>query len=108
MANYNEYFNGDNPSTFLDEIRKPERQNNSLFSSLGVEYFFEEGELFIGVLILVFTFIFPILKYIYLGSKLVGFQFKGSKISEIIKQRESDFKCKYCNIFCSFYDWIVL
>lgn len=42
VANYNEYFNGDNPSTFLDEIRKPERQNNSLFSSLGVEYFFEE------------------------------------------------------------------
>jgi paraquat-inducible protein A len=49
-----------------------------------VQFFFDEGELFIGVLILVFTFIFPILKYLYLGSKLIGFQFKGSKMSEVI------------------------
>lgn len=49
-----------------------------------VEFFFDEGELFIGLLILIFTFIFPILKYIYLGLKLIGIQFKGSKISAII------------------------
>lgn len=49
-----------------------------------VEFFFEEGEIFIGVLILIFTFIFPILKYLYLGAKQLGFRFKGSKTSEVI------------------------
>mgnify|MGYP007000170200 len=42
IYNQNEYFNGNDLSTFLDEIRKPERENYSFFSSLGVEYFFKE------------------------------------------------------------------
>jgi outer membrane receptor protein involved in Fe transport len=42
IFNENEYLNGSNPSTFLEEIRKPERENFSFFSSLGVEYYFEE------------------------------------------------------------------
>ena len=42
ISSYNEYFNGSNPSTFLEEIRKPERENYSFFSSLGLEYFFKE------------------------------------------------------------------
>ncbi len=42
IYNENEYFNGSNPSTFLEEGRKPERKNSSFFSSLGVEYYFKE------------------------------------------------------------------
>jgi paraquat-inducible protein A len=53
-----------------------------LIDSVG--FFFDEGELFIGVLILIFTFILPILKYIYLGLKLLGVRFAPSRISEII------------------------
>ena len=48
-----------------------------------VEYFYNEGELFLGTLILTFTFIFPILKYLYLGTKLIGVKFKGGKFAEI-------------------------
>lgn len=42
VDNKNEFFNGNNPTTYLDESRKPERTNYSFFSSLGVEYYFEE------------------------------------------------------------------
>lgn len=42
VFNKNEYFNGENPSTFLEESRSPERENFSFFSSLGVEYYFKE------------------------------------------------------------------
>jgi outer membrane receptor protein involved in Fe transport len=42
VFNENEYFNGENPSTFLEESRSPERENFSFFSSLGVEYYFKE------------------------------------------------------------------
>lgn len=42
VFNENEYFNGDQPSTFLEESRKPERENFSFFSSLGVEYYLKE------------------------------------------------------------------
>ena len=42
VFNDNEYFNGTDPSTFLEEIRRPERENNSIFSSLGVEIYLKE------------------------------------------------------------------
>ncbi len=42
VFNENEYFNGENPSTFLEESRSPERENFSFFSSFGVEYYFKE------------------------------------------------------------------
>jgi len=42
VFNENEYFNGENPSTLLEESRSPERENFSFFSSLGVEYYFKE------------------------------------------------------------------
>ena len=48
-----------------------------------VEFFFNEGEIFLGVLILTFTFIFPILKYLYLGTKLIGWKFKGGNYASI-------------------------
>ncbi len=40
-----------------------------------IKYFFEEEEFFIGALILTFTFIFPILKYLFIGFRLVNIQF---------------------------------
>ena len=43
ISNKNEYFNESEPSTFVEELRKPERENFSFFSSLGLEYFFEEN-----------------------------------------------------------------
>ena len=42
VFNENEYFNDENPSTFLEESRSPERENFSFFSSLGVEYYIKE------------------------------------------------------------------
>ena len=42
VFNENEYFNGNKPSTFLEESRKPERENFSFFSSIGIEYYFKE------------------------------------------------------------------
>lgn len=42
ISNENEYLNGSDPNTFLEELRKPERKNYSFFSSLGVEYYFKE------------------------------------------------------------------
>ncbi|MFK7950385.1 MAG: paraquat-inducible protein A [Saprospiraceae bacterium] len=44
-----------------------------LFGS--IEYFFAEEEFFIGTLILVFTFIFPILKYLFIGFRLINMKF---------------------------------
>ena len=42
VFNENEYFNDENPSTFIEESRSPERENFSFFSSLGVEYYIKE------------------------------------------------------------------
>ena len=39
----NEYFNGDNPSTYLYERSKTTRSRNALFSSLGMEYFIDDS-----------------------------------------------------------------
>ena len=49
-----------------------------------VKYFFAEKEFFIGALILVFTFIFPILKYIFVGFRLINVQFGQTKWVEIL------------------------
>ena len=40
--NFNEYFNGDNPSTFLNEKRQSERIRKRFFTNLGIEYFFND------------------------------------------------------------------
>lgn len=57
------------------------KQSVYLFDS--VEYFYEEGELFIGTLLLIFTFIFPILKYIVVLLKIIGTKFRGSTAIDI-------------------------
>ena len=41
--NDNEYFNGDEPSTFLEEERKPLRDNGSIFTNLGIEFYLKEN-----------------------------------------------------------------
>src|SRR4051812_47196829 len=38
------------------------------------KYFFDKGELFIGFVLLFFTIIFPILKYIFIAMTLAGYQ----------------------------------
>lgn len=58
------------------------KQDIYLFGS--VEYFFEEGEFFVGGIILTFTFIFPILKYIFLFLKIINVQLKSGKIIDIV------------------------
>lgn len=40
--NNNEYFNGNDPSTFLREKRLSERNRKSFFTSYGLEYFFDD------------------------------------------------------------------
>ena len=42
ISNKNEYFNESELSSFVDELRKPKRENFSFFSSLGLEYYFKE------------------------------------------------------------------
>lgn len=44
-----------------------------------VDYFFKEGEMVIGTIVLLFSIVFPILKYIFLGLETIGFH-KLSKI----------------------------
>lgn len=46
-----------------------------VFLSTSFRYFFDKGELFIGLLLLFFTIIFPILKYIFLILTLAGRRF---------------------------------
>lgn len=51
-----------------------------LFSS--IKYFFAEKEYFVGVLLLVFTLVFPILKYIFVGFRLINSRFGEGKWTE--------------------------
>lgn len=64
------------------------RENIYLHTSFN--YFFEKGELFIGLLLLFFTIIFPILKYIFLLLTLWGHRLPKQKhmatILEIINK----------------------
>ena len=56
-------------------------QDIYLFGS--VKYFFGEDEWFIGSILLIFTFIFPVLKYIIVFSKIIEKNFKGSRLLDI-------------------------
>lgn len=46
-----------------------------IYLSTSFRYFFDKGEVFIGFLLLFFTIIFPILKYIFLLLTLLGQRF---------------------------------
>lgn len=48
------------------------------------QYFYEEGELFIAVILLIFTFILPIFKYFFLGLKLLNITPSSSKAVNIV------------------------
>jgi len=47
-------------------------KNDYVYLFTSFRYFFDQGELFIGFLLLFFTVIFPILKYIFLAITLAG------------------------------------
>src|SRR5688500_11823235 len=47
-------------------------KNDYVYLFTSFQYFFEQGEIFIGFLLLFFTVVFPILKYIFLAITLAG------------------------------------
>jgi paraquat-inducible protein A len=47
-------------------------KSDYVYISTSFQYFFEKGEVFIGLLLLFFTIIFPIIKYIFLFLTLLG------------------------------------
>lgn len=49
-------------------------KSDYVYISTSFSYFFEKGELFVGLLLLFFTIIFPILKYVFLFLTLLGRQ----------------------------------
>lgn len=49
-------------------------KSDYVYISTSFNYFFEKGELFVGLLLLFFTIIFPILKYVFLFLTLFGRQ----------------------------------
>lgn len=50
-------------------------QKDYIYLSTSFRFFFDKGEIFIGLLLLFFTIIFPIIKYIFLLLTLLGRQF---------------------------------
>ncbi len=49
-----------------------------------MKYFIDNGDVFIGGLLLTFTFIFPVLKYLFIASQLAGIRMKGGKVAAIV------------------------
>src|SRR5690348_4466210 len=47
-------------------------KNDYIYLATSFRYFFDKGEPFIGFILLFFTIIFPILKYIFLAITLAG------------------------------------
>lgn len=73
---------------FILGLINPILKNSTMMGFMGekfiyligsVKYFYAEEEFFIGTLILVFTFIFPILKYLFIGFRLINVQFGQTK-----------------------------
>lgn len=69
---------------FILGLINPILENTTLMGFMGrksiyligsVKYFFQEKEFFIGALILIFTFVFPIFKYIFIGMRFVNAKF---------------------------------
>lgn len=58
-------------------------ENIRLLDSVSI--FMEEGDIFLGLVILVFTFIFPVLKYMDLGVRLIRYSVIPPKFSAILK-----------------------
>ena len=48
------------------------------------EYFYREGDYFIGTVLLIFTLILPILKYLFLGLTLVGINKPSSRAIHLV------------------------
>lgn len=47
-------------------------------------FFFDRGEAFIGLLLLFFTLVFPILKYFFLIATLSGYRFRGHRVMSTV------------------------
>ncbi|MEM7101639.1 MAG: paraquat-inducible protein A [Bacteroidota bacterium] len=60
-------------------------KRESIFLVSSIEYFFDKGDWFVGSILLFFTLIFPILKYLFLGTQLLNFRFpnKGPLITAL-------------------------
>lgn len=58
-------------------------QNIRLLDSVSI--FIEGGDIFLGLVILMFTFIFPVLKYMDLGVRLTRYSVIPSKLSAMLK-----------------------
>ena len=54
-------------------------KRSEVYLTDSIEYFYENGDWFIGSVILVFTFILPILKYLFLGTQLIPIKFPKHK-----------------------------
>lgn len=74
---------------FILGLINPILENSTLMGFMGkksiyligsVKYFFTEQEYFIGALILIFTFVFPTFKYIFIGLRLVNIPFGQNKL----------------------------
>jgi uncharacterized paraquat-inducible protein A len=58
-------------------------RSDYIYITTSFRYFFENGEIFIGVLLLFFTLLFPVIKYIFLFATLLGFHFPGRRFVSI-------------------------
>lgn len=58
-------------------------QNIRLLDSVSI--FIEGGDIFLGLVILMFTFIFPVLKYMDLGVRLIRYSAIPAKLSSMLK-----------------------
>ena len=56
-------------------------KKDEIYLTNSIQYFFEEGEAFIAIILLVFTFILPLFKYLFIGIQLL---FKQEKTSSTI------------------------
>ncbi|MEO1434470.1 MAG: paraquat-inducible protein A [Bacteroidota bacterium] len=54
-----------------------------VFLTSSIRYFYKEGDFFVGSILLFFTFIFPILKYLFLGIQLAKIKLPGTKLFTI-------------------------
>lgn len=73
---------------FILGLINPILKNDTMMGLMGenfiylidsIEYFYAEQEYFIGTIILIFTFIFPTLKYVFVGFRLMNVQFLQKK-----------------------------
>ncbi|MCH2043194.1 MAG: paraquat-inducible protein A [Saprospiraceae bacterium] len=58
--------------------------STDIYLTSSVTLLFEKNEYFLGVIILLFSIVFPILKYLVLATKIIGIKLPGSGILHIL------------------------